>query len=103
MRTPPASIRSRPPLLRIRVLAANLDTDDALALLHETAATDPGTRMLLAAVSLENARWLLKHLHREDLARRWLAEARARIDPAATAAMRCEPIVTNPLRQVVMC
>lgn len=75
--------------LRIRVLAANLDTDEALALQHETAGSDPAARILLANVSLENARWLLRHVHREDLARRWLAEARA-LHPASVAAVKAD-------------
>lgn len=71
--------------LRIRVLAANLDTDGATALLRATAATVPGSNSGLAGIAIENARWLLQHVRREDLARHWLAEAR-RLDAATSEA-----------------
>jgi hypothetical protein len=71
--------------LRIRVLAANFETDQALALC-EQAAADPGARNCLACVALENARWLLKHHQAGDLAQRWIAEAK-RLHPASVEAL----------------
>lgn len=89
-----------PPLdalvLRIRVFAANLDTEPATQLLRATAAAEVGSRQALAAAALENARWLLKHLQREDLARHWLAEA-GQADPATCAAMAA----ADPLRNLM--
>lgn len=77
---------SHPPLdaaiLRIRVLAANLATETATSLLRDTAKSAAGLDRALATVAIENAQWLLQHVHREDLARHWLAEARA-LDPTA--------------------
>lgn len=66
--------------LRIRLLAANLDTDAAFHLLRENIDRHQESRAMFAAACLESARWLLKHLRREDLARRWLAEATT-LDP----------------------
>lgn len=63
--------------LRIRLLAANLDTDAALTLLKESITRHRDARETLAGACLESARWVLKYLQREDLARRWLAEATA--------------------------
>ncbi len=71
-------------ILRIRVLAANLDTELATRILRDTAAAETAARPALVAASIDNARWLLKHLQREDLVRHWLREARG-IDPAACA------------------
>ena len=68
--------------LRIRVLAANLDNEAAFTLLRQTSSAHPELRPALATVAVENARWLLKHLHREDIARTWLREAR-KLDAAA--------------------
>ena len=68
--------------LRIRVLAANLDTEEAIGLLRQTAA-DPAARNFLAGVASENARWITQHLPNQDLARRWLAEAQA-LHPGST-------------------
>jgi len=89
-----------PPLdavvLRIRVLAANLDTGPATQLLHETAAAGAGSRQALAVAALENARWILNHLQREDVARHWLAEA-AQTDPATCAAVAA----ADPLRKLM--
>jgi hypothetical protein len=83
-------------VLRIRVLAANLDTERATQLLRETAAAQTGARRALAAASLENARWLLTHLQREDLARHWLAEA-GQLDSAA-----CDAVTpADPLRNLM--
>lgn len=72
-------------ILRIRVLAANLDTDAALRLSRETS-VDPATHRLLATIALNNARWILQHNHREDLARIWIGEAR-RMDTAMVDAI----------------
>jgi hypothetical protein len=82
-------------ILRLRVLAANLDTETATHVLRDAAA-DPAARPALVAAALDNARWLLKHLQREDLARHWLHEAR-RVDPAADAAVA----PGEPLRKLV--
>ena len=38
---------------------------------------------------MENARWLLLHTHREDLARRWLAKA-GKLHPASIDALRAD-------------
>lgn len=90
----------RPPVdaaaLRIRVLAANLDTERATQLLRETASVETGARRDIAAAALESARWLLKHVQREDLARHWIAEA-GRLDPTA-----CESVTpADPLRKLM--
>lgn len=61
--------------LHIRLLAANLDTDKAIALLHEAINRHRDSHTMFATACLESARWLLQHLHREDLARRWLGMA----------------------------
>ena len=66
--------------LRIRLLAANLDTETAFTLMRETVTRHQDSRALLAHACVETARWLLKYLHREDLARRWLTEAKV-LDP----------------------
>lgn len=82
--------------LRIRLLAANMDADEALTLLRDTAMRHQDSRPLMAKACLESARWLLKHLHREDLARRWLAEARA-LDSGQLNALGAD----DPLRMLV--
>ncbi len=82
-------------LLRVRVLAANLETEVATQLLRQTAAAT-GSHGLLAAAALDNARWLLKHLQHESLARHWLREAR-RLDSAATDSVADD----EPLRKLV--
>ncbi len=82
--------------LRIRLLAANLDTDEALTLLMESITRHQDSRVLLANACLENARWLLKHLHRKDLARRWLAEATA-LDATVTGSIQ----PSEPLQKLI--
>lgn len=74
---PPAGSQSsiEEVIIRIRVLAANLEKEAARQLVHATAAVHPESRFALAAACIENARWLLRHMHREDLAREWLVEA----------------------------
>lgn len=62
-------------ILRIRVLAANLDNNAARQLVHATVTDYPASRPVLATACIENARWLLRHMHREDLAKEWLVEA----------------------------
>lgn len=63
--------------LRIRILSANLNTEQALQLLHQTLQTTPPPNNLptLLQTCLDNARWLLQHLQRRDLATLWLNEA----------------------------
>ncbi|MCE9519663.1 MAG: hypothetical protein K8R87_08945 [Verrucomicrobia bacterium] len=79
LETDPSAAESHPSIeaviLRIRVLAANLENDAAMQLLHSTTAAVPESQPAFAAACLENARWLLKHLHRDDLAKLWLAQA----------------------------
>lgn len=82
--------------LRIRLLAANLDTDAAFTLLHESIARHQDSRALLAGACLESARWLLQHLHREDLARRWLTEA-ASLDSTVLSSLQSG----DPLQKLV--
>lgn len=82
-------------LLSIRVLSANLETEAALTLLRNTSQTAPASRPALAATAVESARWLLSHLHREDLARRWLDSARD-LDPASIAKIGPD----DPLRRL---
>ncbi len=62
-------------ILRVRVLSANMDNDAAWQLIQATTAVAPESRPALAAAAIENARWLLRHMHREDLAKFWLAKA----------------------------
>jgi len=62
--------------LRLRVLAANPQTGSAVALLHADVARFPESKALLVQTALENARWLLKHLHRQDAAQVWVQEAK---------------------------
>jgi hypothetical protein len=63
-------------LLRIRVLAANLDTNAALALLHETAADHPETKTSLALGAEQTASWMRAHLPTHaDEAKLWENEA----------------------------
>ena len=81
--------------LRIRVLAANLETEPALALLHQAAA-DPGARQCLATVALENARWLLQHHQGEDLPRSWIHEAR-QLHPNSIAALEKDDVLRSIL------
>lgn len=69
--------------LHVRVLAANLDTDTATALLRQTAQARQECRKEMVAACLESARWLLQHMHREDLARHWMQQA-VQLDPAAS-------------------
>ncbi len=78
--------------LRIRLLAANLDTDEAFKLLRETLVPHQDSHAMLSSACLESARWLLKHLHREDLARRWLAEATALDSKIADSIESGEPL-----------
>jgi hypothetical protein len=61
--------------LRLRILSANLQTQEALDLLHQTLADHPKTLPQLVQAALENARWLLHHLQRRDLATQWLNTA----------------------------
>ena len=83
-------------ILRIRVLASNLDTAVATQFLRDAAATGTASRPVLAAAAVENAGWLLKHLDRADLARHWLEEARL-LDPAALES----PGISKELRRLV--
>ncbi|TLD69357.1 hypothetical protein FEM03_18490 [Phragmitibacter flavus] len=62
--------------LRVRILSANLQTQEAVDLLHQTFEAHPETCPQLVQAALENARWLLNHLSRRDLATQWIAEAR---------------------------
>jgi hypothetical protein len=68
-------------LLRVRVLAANMDRDAALGLIRQTA-TDPATHRVLASVILDSARWILQHVHDVPAVKAWIGEARA-LDPGA--------------------
>jgi|GEM_PF-573483 len=61
--------------LRIRIMGANLQTEEAVELLQQAAMTAPTVSPNLVHAAIENARWLLQHLQRRDLAARWLKEA----------------------------
>lgn len=64
-------------LLRIRVLAANLDTDAALSLLRKTAADHPQALAQLAVNAEQTAAWMQEHLpSHPDESRLWQEEAR---------------------------
>lgn len=78
--------------LRVRVLAANLETDRATQLIRESAAAEPGLRQAMAAAALDSARWLLTHLQREDLARHWLGEAGLLDSTASDAVPPSDPL-----------
>lgn len=83
-------------ILRTRVLAANLDHDAACQLLQSTMTAAPESRPALAATCIGNARWLLKHMHREDLAKFWLAKAQ-QLDACATQSITAD----EPLRALM--
>lgn len=64
--------------LRIRILSANLETEQALNLIHETLEASPhpsSSVSQLVQACLESSRWLLEHLERRDLASIWLHQA----------------------------
>lgn len=65
--------------LRVRVLAANLDTDTARSmLLHAAATRFPGKRALFAQTALDCADWLDTHTpQQKEAAQRWRSEVRA--------------------------
>ena len=62
-------------LLTVRVKAANLDTEEALAMLHAAAAKSPEKATAIAGAALEIGSWITAHLHRPDLAQLWRNEA----------------------------
>jgi len=61
--------------LRVRVLAANADLDQAHSLLRQSTERFRGERTQFAVMALDVARWCVRHGHRPDLAKIWLAEA----------------------------
>jgi len=63
--------------LRVRVLAANMDTERAAVSLADAATRFPDERSNLARTALEVARWTKAHLHRAELVERWFNAARA--------------------------
>jgi hypothetical protein len=81
--------------LRLRVLAANLDTAAAQSQLQSTRERFPESTALLATAALDNARWLLKHLHQADTARLWMGEAKSLL-PAILE----ELAIDDPLRSI---
>lgn len=64
--------------LRIRILSSNLETEQAMEILHETLESEAPSKPpmpILIETCLDNARWLLQHLQRRDLASLWLQQA----------------------------
>lgn len=64
-----------PSLLHARVLAANLDTDRAIAKLRYTATRFPAEKQTVATAALEISAWVELHLHQPPLAKLWRDEA----------------------------
>lgn len=81
--------------LRVRVLAANADTDKARTVLRQSVERFALERTHFSVAALEVARWSMQHLQRMDLAKIWLAEA-TELDPASANALAAN----DPLRQL---
>lgn len=62
--------------LRVRVLAANMDTERALSLIKESAARFPDEQKSFVETAVEIARWTRLHTHDPALVERWMREAR---------------------------
>ena len=83
--------------LRVRVLAANADTAQAQTALRQSVERFHKERTLFAITALDVARWCVRHSHRTDLAKLWLAEA-TELDAAAAQALAAD----DPLKQLAL-